>query len=442
MTPRPSKEGLRFLPLCLNTAGRHVLVVGSGREATLKHEMLTHYGARVTLCTDGVALAEPKPPELRVLEQRYDDALLEGVELLYACTSDRELNRRLGRAARARGILTNVVDDPTHCDFVTPAIFRQGEMSVAVSSNGQDVARSIAWRNAIRDHFDALAATPAATPAATRASAPSAQGGLATAKVWLVGFGPGDPELLTRKAHRLLGQVDVLFYDDLVDPSALAPYPGRKHYVGKRGGHRDSIAQQTINELLYQAAARGERVARVKAGDPSVFSRAGEELAYLRERGVEVEVVPGVSAAHAAAASSGFPLTMRGMARRVELRTGHCCGEPDLAPQRATLVYYMAAARLPQIASELAAEGWAPSTPVALVECATRPAQRRLRTTLAALPQTQAAAPLTLIVGDVVGLAPPTAFDQDTLRDARRPNLGATPSAPKEPMRIVDEAHL
>lgn len=438
MTPRPNKEGLRFLPLCLNMEGRHVLVVGSGREATLKHEMLTHHGARVTLCTDGVALAEPKPPALSVIERPYDDALLDGVELLYACTSDRELNRRLGRAARARGIWTNVVDDPTHCDFVTPAIFRQGEMSVAVSSNGQDVARSIAWRNAIREHFGAIAAP--AQP--TTASASAGRGGLPAAQVWLVGFGPGDPELLTRKAHRILGQVDVLFYDELVDPTALAPYPGRKHYVGKRGGQRDSTAQQTINELLYQAAARGERVARVKAGDPSVFSRAGEELAYLRARGVAVEVVPGVSAAHAAAASSGFPLTMRGIARRVELRTGHCCGEANVPPARATLVYYMAAARLPQIAGELAAEGWAPSTPVALVECATRPAQRRLRTTLAALPQTKAAAPLTLIVGDVVGLAPSTAFDQDALRDARRPNLGGTLSAPKEPMRTADEARL
>lgn len=413
--PRPRREQLRFLPIALSTAELHALVAGGGREALLKSTMLCRYGARVTVCSAEPCAALRAHPGITLLLRPFDEALLTDVSLVYACEEDRERNRAIGAAARARGLLVNVVDDPTHCDFVTPALFEQGEMCVAVSSNGRSVRRSIAWRDAIRALFEPT------SPTAELARA-------GAGKVWLVGFGPGDPELLTRKADRILAQADVLFYDDLIDPAALARYRGRKHYVGKRGGHHDSTSQGAINAALLAAATRGEQVARVKAGDPSIFSRGGEELAYLRAQGIEVEIIPGVSAAHAAAASAGLPLTMRGVARRVELRTGHCCAEPAPEAPRPTVVYYMAAARLAQISAELLAEGWPGATPVALIEQATRAGERCLRTTLAALPDAQAASPLTVIVGEVVALAAPAAFAA-----AAEPSM-ARPSPPPAPL--------
>ncbi|MBK6847458.1 MAG: bifunctional precorrin-2 dehydrogenase/sirohydrochlorin ferrochelatase [Proteobacteria bacterium] len=175
--PRPSREQLRFLPLALSTAELHALVVGGGREALLKTTMLCRYGARVTVCSAEPSAALREQPGITLLLRPFDEGMLAGVTLVYACGEDREQNRAIGAMACARGLLVNVVDDPTHCDFVTPALFQQGEMSVAVSSNGQSVARSIAWRNAIRALFD---------PAPPAAEAPRAT----TGKVWLVGWIP------------------------------------------------------------------------------------------------------------------------------------------------------------------------------------------------------------------------------------------------------------
>jgi len=222
-------------------------------------------------------------------------------------------------------------------------------------------------------------------------------------KVWLVGFGPGDPELVTLKGHRILLGADVLYHDDLVPAECLQAYPGRKHAVGKRVHNGGAAAQAAIHQLLLGAAQEGLSVARVKAGDPLVFGRGGEELAFLKAHGVEVDVVPGVSAAQAAAATLGCSLTQRGVSQRLEIRTGRAYS--GLAPARGTVVYYMGAARLGAIAAELLAEGYPAATPVALVENASRPDERTRVTTLAALPLQTARAPLTIIAGDVAGFA-------------------------------------
>jgi uroporphyrin-III C-methyltransferase len=208
--------------------------------------------------------------------------------------------------------------------------------------------------------------------------------------IWLVGAGPGDPELLTRKAERLIRRAEVIFHDALVGPGILdLAAPGaRLDYVGKRSG-RHSRDQATIDRLIVEAALAGRRVVRLKGGDPAIFGRATEELVAARAAGVPIRICPGVTAASAAAASLGTSLTLRGMARRLTLVTAHArAGETldldwaALADPAATLAIYMGKAAAPEVAAHLAAAGLAPETPVALVENASLPSERVVRTRL------------------------------------------------------------
>ena len=234
--------------------------------------------------------------------------------------------------------------------------------------------------------------------------------------VALVGAGPGDPELLTLRAHRLITQADVLLYDNLVAPEivAFAPAQAERIYVGKSAG-KHALAQEAICELLVEKAQAGLRVLRLKGGDPFIFGRGGEELEVLRQHRIPVQVVPGITAALGAAASFGFPLTHREHAQTCVFVTGH---QKDhavdlnwraLAEPGQTLVVYMGVTGLDVIARELQAAGLAASTPAALVYKATWPQQRIYRTTLAQLPETAAVhavkPPALLVIGSVVGLA-------------------------------------
>ena len=212
--------------------------------------------------------------------------------------------------------------------------------------------------------------------------------------VWLVGAGPGDPDLLTRKAERLIRQASAVFHDALVGPGVLDFIPSgvRQVSVGKRSG-RHSKDQRTIDELIVKAALAGERVVRLKGGDPAIFGRATEELTACRAAGVPVWICPGVTAASAAAADLGLSLTLRGLARRLTFVTAHTVkGEVDgldwqaLADPEATLAVYMGKAAAPQIAASLVAAGLPAETPVALIENASLPGRRHFRTTLGLLP--------------------------------------------------------
>jgi uroporphyrin-III C-methyltransferase len=239
-------------------------------------------------------------------------------------------------------------------------------------------------------------------------------------KVWLVGAGPGDPELLTRKAERLLGSADVVVHDRLVGPAVLELIgpAARRLYVGKRKSHH-SVPQGEVNALLVALAREGLQVVRLKGGDPFMFGRGGEELLACREAGVTCEVVPGVSAALAAAAVAGAPLTHRTLAQAVTFVTGHAAvgadgavAEPDLdwaalARANHTVVVYMGLSTAPAIAVRLIAAGRAPSTPVLLVEHASRPEERRGLCTLATLPEAAATfcGPAVLVIGEVAALA-------------------------------------
>jgi uroporphyrin-III C-methyltransferase len=233
--------------------------------------------------------------------------------------------------------------------------------------------------------------------------------------VWLVGAGPGDPDLLTVKALRLLQGADVVVHDRLTPQPILnlAGAGARLIDVGKRKS-RHTLPQDGINQLLIGLAREGLNVVRLKGGDPFVFGRGGEELLALREAGVEAYVVPGVTAALAAAADAGAPLTHRGMAQAVTFVTGHAAlgAEPDLdwaalANANHTVAIYMGLSTAPAIATRLIEAGRAPSTPVAVVESASLPQERRLVTTLAELGAAVAAldGPALLIVGEVASLA-------------------------------------
>ncbi|WP_420381029.1 uroporphyrinogen-III C-methyltransferase [Novosphingobium sp.] len=208
--------------------------------------------------------------------------------------------------------------------------------------------------------------------------------------VWLVGAGPGDPELLTRKAERLIRRASVILYDALVGPGILdfAAPGARLEHVGKRSG-RHSRDQRTIDRMIVEAALAGERVVRLKGGDPAIFARAGEELGAARAAGIAVRICPGVTAASAAAASLGTSLTLRGLARRLTLVTAHArAGEAltlnwsELADPDATLAIYMGKVVAAQVAENLILAGLNPDTPVAMVENASLPDERVVRTRL------------------------------------------------------------
>jgi uroporphyrin-III C-methyltransferase len=246
--------------------------------------------------------------------------------------------------------------------------------------------------------------------------APSGSG-----KVWLVGAGPGDPDLLTLKAHRVLQGAEVLVYDRLISQAILdlAPATARRLYVGKRKSNH-SVPQDDLNDLLAALASQGLNVVRLKGGDPFMFGRGGEEMLACRAAGVACEVVPGVSAALAASASAGAPLTHRGLAQAVTFVTGHAApdrdsggfGEPDLdwpslARANHTVVVYMGLSTADVISIRLIEAGRAPTTPVLVVENASQPHERRALTNLANLPQAARTfdSPSILIIGETAALA-------------------------------------
>ena len=256
---------------------------------------------------------------------------------------------------------------------------------------------------------------------------------IAPGTVWLVGAGPGDPDLLTRKAERLIRGASVIFHDALVGRGVLELVPARVRLVpvGKRSG-RHSKDQRTIDALLVEAALAGERVVRLKGGDPAIFGRASEELEACRAAGVPVQVCPGITAASAAAASLGLSLTMRGLSRRLTLVTAHARAGEDLvldwkalADPQATLAIYMGKAAAPVVSARLMGAGLAADTPVVMVESASLPEERRFATRLDLLPLAARTAlgdgPAMILVGRSVAGAPAT--------DRARASAGSLQSA-------------
>jgi len=460
---RHRDEGMQtraYYPVFLDLRGRDVLVVGAGAVAARKVEGLLDAGARVRLVgarVDARLRGRIARGEVVHAAPAFEPALLDGAAFAVAATDDAGLNAHVAAAARARGTWVNVVDDAERSSAILPALVRRGPLAIAIGTGGVAPALAARLRGEIERVLDAgwgglaelaqrfrasirrrhpdlaqrrrfydwlmdgpvAAAVRAARPVAAEASLRRALRGAAPApsgSVAVVGAGPGDPGLLTLHALRRLQSADVVLHDQLVPDAvlALARRDAERIAVGKEaGGYR--VEQERINELMVERARAGQRVVRLKGGDPFVFGRGGEEIAHLRAHGVEYEVVPGITAALGCAAYAGIPLTHRELAQSVELVTGHCKESLDtldwarLARARHTVVFYMGVARAAALQAALLAHGRDGATPVAWIERGTRADQRVVVATLASLVDATAAAairsPALLVVGETAALA-------------------------------------
>jgi uroporphyrin-III C-methyltransferase/precorrin-2 dehydrogenase/sirohydrochlorin ferrochelatase len=453
---------MHHLPLFADLNGRACLVVGGGALAERRVTLLLAAGATVTVISPqlteelGTLAAAAK---LRHIAATFADEPLEPYWLIVAATDDREVNERVAAAAAEATRFCNVVDDPALCSFIMPAIVDRAPVTIAIGSSGLSPVLSrwvkglieallparlgllatVAgrWRERVRDavpdaterrHFwervvqgdvaeHAFAGREAAADEALQRSLTAwhADAGNRTGEAYLVGAGPGSPDLMTIRGRQLLATADVVLYDRLVSSELLA-YARRDAElisVGKTP-RRPSITQKQLNRLLVRLVQSGKRVCRLKGGDPMIFGRGGEELEALAAAGLRFQVVPGVSAAEGCAAYAGIPLTLRGVAQAVLLATGHTQSDegaaaiPDCRPGQ-TLALYMGVAQYAEIAEALIAHGHDPATPVAVVESGTTDRQRVIRAALRDLADAQEAfairPPALLIVGETTRFA-------------------------------------
>ncbi|MCW8885542.1 MAG: siroheme synthase CysG [Motiliproteus sp.] len=450
-----------YLPLYFDLKGQSCLVVGGGDVALRKALMLDRAGAKITvvspeICDDLSALLE-KQGGIAVTSL-YQADLLDGQVLVIAATDEDQVNRQVHADATARQLPVNVVDNPSLCSFVFPAIVDRSPIVVAVSSGGKSpvLARLLRARletlipayygelsdlaGRFRDKVKAKFSTirqrrmfweevfqgkvaEKMVAGQTRSAESLLQNMLEEAdtsessvgEVYLVGAGPGDPELLTFKALRLMQQADVVLYDRLVSDKIvdLCRRDADRIYVGKEQGNH-AVPQEDINQLLARLALEGKRVLRLKGGDPFIFGRGGEELETLAEQGIPFQVVPGITAASACSSYSGIPLTHRNYAQSVKFITGQLKNRttdlnwPELIHPNQTIVFYMGLHRLETICTQMIAHGKSGDTPVALVQAGSTPEQVVLTGTLAnineKLKETPLVPPTLTIVGEVVEL--------------------------------------
>jgi uroporphyrin-III C-methyltransferase/precorrin-2 dehydrogenase/sirohydrochlorin ferrochelatase len=448
-----------YLPIFIELRARPALVVGGGTVAARKVELLKRAGAQVTVVAPQII------GELREAAQRGDIQLigsvfephhLEGVTLAVAATNSREVNAAVSAAARERRIPVNVVDDPELSTFIFPAIIDRSPVVVAVGSSGhspvlarrvraqieallparlgalarfvgdrrKEVQQTLApeqrrpfWERIIGGMVGSrvLAGDQARADEAFQRELASTDD-LRLGEVYLIGAGPGDPDLLTLRALQLLQQADVVLYDRLVSDAVLerARRDAERIFVGKEAGGDHQFTQQRIQELMIHHARLGKRVARLKGGDPFIFGRGGEEVEALTRAGIPYVVVPGITAALGAAASAGIPLTHRKLAQSVTFAAGHTLDDDSLdwsrlASKHHTVVFYMGVAQLPRIVERLLNAGASADHPAALVERASLAEQRVARGTLGTIidiaRKVGVAPPALLIVGDVASLA-------------------------------------
>jgi uroporphyrin-III C-methyltransferase / precorrin-2 dehydrogenase / sirohydrochlorin ferrochelatase len=448
-----------YLPILLRVRSRFAVVIGGGAVAARKAELLLKCGARVCLVAPELAagtqeLLRQHPADLSHVCAAFAAHHLEGAALVIAAADSAAVNAQVSQLARARGIPVNVADDAQRSDFILPAIVDRSPLIVAVSSAGTApvLARRVreqiesllparlgalarfagsqrervnqVLRPALRRPFwerffgtqanlERLSDEPVAQRAFTAeltafSSRKDARG---LGEVYLIGAGPGDPDLLTLRALQLLQQADVLLYDRLVSPAILdrARREATRVFVGKDVGE-STLSQDRINELLLDHARRGLKVARLKGGDPFVFGRGGEELAALARHGIPVTVVPGITAALGAAAAAKIPLTLRDVSQSVTFAPGHVAAAdtldwPALARSGHTVVFYMAMAQLDGLTERLRKAGAPADRPVTLVAQATLPTQRVVHGTLTDIAERARTggfgAPALLFVGDV-----------------------------------------
>jgi uroporphyrin-III C-methyltransferase/precorrin-2 dehydrogenase/sirohydrochlorin ferrochelatase len=456
-----------YLPVFLQLRAARALIVGGGRIAARKADLLLKAGAGVTVVAPRLhddLRRRVAAGELTHLAEAFLPAHLDGAVIAVAATGLKDVNTAVAAAARERGVPVNVVDDAALSTFIFPAIIDRSPIVVAVGSAGQapvlarwvrerieailpaglgalarfmgerrgiirrflgPAARRGFWERIVRGNAGAhlLAGDEAAAERAFDAELLTSQlttapvtGGSALGEVYLIGAGPGDPDLLTLRALQLLQQADVVLYDRLVPAAVLerARREARRIFVGKSHGEGADRAQEDIHQLMIRCAREGLKVARLKGGDPFIFGRGGEEVEVLARHGIPYLVVPGITAALAAAAAAGIPLTLRQLSQSVTFVTGHnAAGESldwrSLAHANQTVVFYMGVGRLEPIVERLRAAGAADTLPAALIERATLPGQRILRGTLARIAalgnRAGISAPALLILGEVVAVS-------------------------------------
>jgi uroporphyrin-III C-methyltransferase / precorrin-2 dehydrogenase / sirohydrochlorin ferrochelatase len=421
-------------PIFLKLDGRPGLLVGAGNVALEKLTTLLTTGLRLRVVAPE-AKAEVRKlaseGKIELIERRFKLEDLDGNFIVIAATDDAEVNATVYRESVARGILVNSVDDPPHCDFYFGSVVRRGDLQVAISTAGESPAAAQQLRREIDEQLsedmgpwltqvgqlrrEILAAHPAGEErkallhriAKRQMLQPGAKANKTGEgnRVYLVGAGPGDPDLLTVKAQRLIRAADVILHDDLVTPEilGLADPDAEIVNVGKRCGTKN-ITQEEINSLLVSYASDHRTVVRLKSGDPLIFGRAAEEMATLTNAGVPFEVVPGITAAFAAAAAIPCSLTDRNAASNVIFSTGHHAQShnEDSIPELedATRIVYMPGRDLTLLALEWQQQGLPSDFPCAIVSCAGRREQQITYTTLGALGETGSVpAPSILLAG-------------------------------------------
>ncbi|WP_404839664.1 siroheme synthase CysG [Aeromonas media] len=447
-----------YLPIFCRLDNKPVLLVGGGEVAERKARLLLDAGAQLTVVAPEL---DPELAELAAngsiewLAGEFAPAQLAGKWLVVAATDRREVNALVYQSANQARIFANVVDDPKRSSFIMPSIIDRSPLMVAISSGGKAPVLARLLREKLEallpQHLGAVAAFAGSLRERVKARFASmgerrrfwerllgadrlgqalARGDGASAhqladslfaeesqtggEVVLVGAGPGDPGLLTLHALRQMQQADVVVYDRLVsdDVMALVRRDAKRIFVGKQAGNH-CVPQEGINQLLLDEAKKGQRVVRLKGGDPFIFGRGGEELETLVGSGIGFQVVPGITAASGCAAYAGIPLTHRDHAQSVRFVTAHGKGGardldwPLLAKDKQTLVFYMGLSSCATIREQLLTHGKGGDTPVALIERGTQPSQRIIRGTLDQLPELAAGveSPALIMVGSVVTLA-------------------------------------
>jgi len=464
-----------YLPVFLDLRDRRCLVVGGGEVAARKTELLLQAGAQVHAVAPKLGSTMQTLADATRIAYRagaFAPSDLDGAQLVIAASNDRALNEQVAELADARALPVNVVDDPKLCRFIMPSIVDRSPVVAAISTGGAspvlarllrgrlealipsafgrlaslagefraEVKERIADGGERRKFWERVLAGPIAEMvyagrdadarrALTQALEQREDTPSAVGEVYLVGAGPGDPDLLTFRALRLMQQADVVVHDRLVSRRVLdlTRRDAPRIYAGKQRANH-ALSQEGINALLVRLAREGKRVLRLKGGDPFIFGRGGEEIQTLADEGIPFQVVPGITAAAGCAAYAGIPLTHRDHAQSCVFVTGHLKGdtvtldwERLIQPQQ-TIVIYMGLVGLPVICEELVAHGMPADTPAALVEQGTTAGQRVISATIATLAERVASAevraPTLIIIGGVVSLKDKLSWFESTPDDS------------------------
>ena len=445
-----------YLPIFANVRNRLCVVIGGGEIGKRKAGVLLEAGANVRVVAPEIDPALSDLSNVESIISRFEEQHLDGAMLVIAATNDRAVNISISKLAKARNIPVNVVDDPEYCSFIMPAIMDRSPLMVAFSSGGATPVltrmmrskleslipqnykllarfaednrelvktritnppkRRIFWEKALEGELaEKVLAGDVAAGQAMLEQMFVEEDNVLHGEVYLVGAGPGDPDLLTFKALRLMQKADVVVYDYLVSQPIvdMTRRDAERIFVGKKRNDH-TMRQEEINVLLVRLAKEGKRVVRLKGGDPFIFGRGGEEIETLAAEGIPFQVVPGITAASGVASYAGIPLTHRDYAQSCMFVTGHLKdGTMDLdwealARPRQTVVVYMGLHGLDKLCAELINHGMPQTTPIAIVQQGTTPNQRVVKGTLATLPAIAEAeklqAPTLIIIGGVVTL--------------------------------------